>query len=237
MPLAHPAGVIIHPHMLMKRTHTTGAIVFVVLLLAGIVSIKGDLFGKNASAVVVGAEQDSAVEAVDEQPADNELIREVLANPRKVKPLPPEKIDSETLWLARVIYSETKRPEEMELVAWVVRNRVETQYRGRTSYRDAVLDPFQFSAFNPGDRKRAHYTSLTRTSDAPGFQNALTIAHSVRNADESYRPFEERTRHFYSERSMVGVKHPNWAKGGEKVKPQRNFELDEQRFRFFAGVY
>lgn len=225
----------------MKRTHTTGAVIFsLVLLLIGAFSISGNLFGKTAATAIIASEREDAdLEASEDAEAivDSEFIKEVLDNPRKVTPLPPEKIDSETLWLARVIYSETKRPEEMELVAWVVRNRVETQYRGKKSYRDAVLDPFQFSAFNPGDRKRAHYTGLTANSNAPGFANAITIAHGVRHADGDFRPFSQKTRHFYSERSMVGVKHPNWAKGGEKVNPQRNIELDERRFRFFANVY
>ncbi|MFW5973139.1 MAG: hypothetical protein ACOCTG_04030 [Bacteroidota bacterium] len=172
-------------------------------------------------------------EALD---ASATFIEDVLQNPRKVTPLPAEKIDSETLWLARVIYSETKRPEEMELVAWVIRNRVETRYRGKATYQATVLDPWQFSAFNPNDRKRQHYSNLTTSSTAPGFDNALRIAYGVRNADERYRPFSKTTRHFYSERSMVGVKHPNWARDGRKVVPQRNVTIDERRFRFFENV-
>ncbi|WP_243663594.1 cell wall hydrolase [Rhodothermus marinus] len=81
--------------------------------------------------------------------------------------MPPEAIDSETLWLARVIYSETKRPEEMELVAWVVRNRVETRFRGKATYRDVVLDPFQFSAFIPYNPRRQYYMRLTPHSRRP----------------------------------------------------------------------
>lgn len=225
----------------MKTEHTTGAFVFSLLLIfTGVFSIHGKLFGKTSATAFVPAETEAVEEVTDEIAEDVDLdanlIREVLQNPRKVSPLPPEKIDTETLWLARAIYSETKRPEEMELVAWVVRNRVETRYRGKTTYQAAVLDPFQFSAFNPGDRKRTFYGSLTPQSKAPGFANALRIAYSVRNADPSYRPFSKSTRHFYSERSMVGVKHPNWAAGGTKVNPQRTFEVDERRFRFFEGV-
>lgn len=227
--------------VLMKRTNTTAAIGFsILILLVGIFSIRGNLFGKTAATAFVlnEVEEDTGEEAVENsEKMDSELIAEVLENPRKVKPLPAEKIDSETLWLARVIYSETKRPEEMELVAWVVRNRVETKYRGKQTYQSAVLDPYQFSAFNPGDRKRTHYSGLTANSNAPGFSNAITIAHSVRNADANYRPFSQKTRHFYSEQSMVGVKHPNWAKGGKKVNPQRDYQVDERRFRFFAEVY
>lgn len=225
-------------HSLMKTEHTTGALVFSLLLIfTGVFSIHGSLFGKASATAFVPAETEAVEPVAEELDVDANLIREVLQNPRKVTPLPPEKIDSETLWLARAIYSETKRPEEMELVAWVVRNRVETRYRGKTSYQAAVLDPFQFRAFNPGDRKRTFYSGLTTKSKAPGFDNALRIAYSVKNADPSYRPFSKSTRHFYSERSMVGVKHPNWAAGGTKVSPQRTFELDEHRFRFFEGVY
>lgn len=220
----------------MKTKHTTKAILFSLsLIVTGIFFIRGSIIEKAAATAVVPAEAPAPVE-VEPPAVESQYIRDVLQNPRRVTPFPLEKIDSETLWLARAIYSETKRPEEMELVAWVVRNRVETRYRGKASYESAVLDPFQFSAFNPGDRKRTYYSSLTPQSKARGFDNALRIAFSVRHADASYRPFSKKTRHFYSERSMVGVKHPNWASGGTKVNPQRTFEIDEQRFRFFEGV-
>ena len=83
---------------------------------------------------------------------------EAMRNPRKLTPLPPEMIDNETLWLARAIFSETKRPEEQILVAWVIRNRVETGYRGNAhmktwswirissahSFQETWDDPFTF---------------------------------------------------------------------------------------------
>jgi spore germination cell wall hydrolase CwlJ-like protein len=244
----------------MNRTHTAGLTFFaVVVVLIGLMGTGGDLFGKalttallpSKAAEIETSEEQSVVET-SEQATENEatveagsdaapvlsdeVVRRVINNPQRVKPLPVEQIDTETLWLARVIYSETKQPEEMELVAWVVRNRVETRYRGRDSYRSAVLDPYQFSAFNPGDRKRQHYSNLTHRSNAPGFDRALSIAHTVKNAGEHFRPFSQTTRHFYSERSMVGVRHPAWAKDGVKVDPKRSFTLDERRFRFFADV-
>ncbi len=220
----------------MKKEHTTGALVFALLVLfTGMFSVNEKLLGSAATTAVLPDTAPSNDEVLEVAPSASDMIQEVLRNPQKVKPLPPELIDSETLWLARVIYSETKRPEEMELVAWVVRNRVETDYRGKSSYKDAVLDPFQFSAFN-GGRKRAHYSGLSHQSSAPGFSTAIGIAYSVRHADPSYRPFSRKTRHFYSERSMIGVKHPRWAAGGRKVTPQRAFQLDELRFRFFEGV-
>lgn len=140
----------------------------------------------------------------------------------------------DVLWLARVIYSETKRPHEQELVAWVVRNRVETNYRGEASYREVVLDPYQFSAFNRGSAKRAHYSSLTWSSMAPGFQRALSIARQVAYAPASRRPFSETTRHFFSRRSMVGGATPAWARGMRPVALDRSIEPD--RFRFYDQV-
>ncbi len=140
----------------------------------------------------------------------------------------------EVLWLARCIYSETKQPSEQELVAWVVRNRVETGYRGNTSYRDAVLDPWQFSAFNQNSPKRSYYSGLSASSTAPGFQTALKIAERVAHAPAAQRPFAQETRHFYSERSMVGGKTPKWAVDEEPVKLAKR--VDPRRFRFYDSV-
>ncbi len=165
-----------------------------------------------------------------------ELVETIRRDPQRIPALPPTLIDPETLWLARCIYSETKRPEEMELVAWVVRNRVETRYRGRSSYRDVVLDPFQFSAFNPNNPKRSFYSTLDTRTPIGSWQRALTIAHSVRQAEAEYRPFSMQTRHFFSERSMIDQTHPEWARGQDPVSPSRPFRVDERRFRFYEGI-
>ena len=175
-------------------------------------------------------------EALDPALPSNTLA---LPDVRRLQPLPPaqlKQLDSETLWLARCIYSETKRPEEQELVAWVIRNRVETGYRGQRTFRDVVLDPYQFSAFNPGTRTRAKYARLTAYSKAAGWQKALRIAHEVRRMPASLRPFSNTTRHFYSARSMKGRRAPAWAHGQAPVKPLRNFAVDAQRFRFFENI-
>lgn len=144
-------------------------------------------------------------------------------------------VTNDVLWLARGIYSETKRGEEQELVAWVIRNRVETGYRGQTEYEAVVTDPYQFSAFNPGSPKRRLYSSLTPSADSPAFVQALQIAHDVYHAPASARPFPVKTRHFYSERSMVGGAAPNWSAGHAPVRPTR-YRVDPRRFRFYAGV-
>ena len=175
-------------------------------------------------------------------PADSMLARlmitgEIKLHPTRLPLVPDEEIDQETLWLARCIFSETKRPEEQELVAWVVRNRVETQYRGKETYEAVVLDPWQFSAFNRDDDKRHYYRNLTlRNKNIVGWQRAVSIAYYVRHASASYRPFSDQTLFFYSERSMVGRSHPTWARGMTQIHPPERYKIDERRFRFFAGV-
>jgi hypothetical protein len=145
-------------------------------------------------------------------------------------------VSDDILWMARCAYSETKKPEEQELVAWVIRNRVETGYRGERTYRGTVLDPYQFSAFNPGSRKRRLYMNLAPTSDALGWARALEIAHRVYYSPERERPFPAETRHFYSERSMRGRIQPTWAEGETPVQVTR-YRIDPRRFRFYSGIY
>lgn len=167
-----------------------------------------------------------------------ELLEAAYGAPSEVRPsvqhLPD--VDDATLWLARAIYSETKKPHEQELVAWVVRNRVETQYRGQSTYRDVVLDPRQFSAFNYGSGRRAFYMNLQPSTPLSSWQQALHVAYYVRHADEAYRPFHISTRHFFSQVSMPYHRFPHWANQSQKVEPQWNVTLDEWRFRFYANL-
>jgi hypothetical protein len=158
--------------------------------------------------------------------------------PVDINPIPvysASLVNEDVLWLARCIYSETKTASEQELVAWVIRNRVETGYRGQHTYEGVVTDPYQFSAFNPGSSTRALYTHLVPGSESAGWQRALEIAHDVYYAPASARPFEATTRHFYSERSMAGGRAPAWANGHEPVRPVSS-RIDPRRFRFYSGV-
>jgi hypothetical protein len=159
--------------------------------------------------------------------------------PVDINPIPAfsaAQVNEDVLWLARCAYSETKRAEEQELVAWVVRNRVETGYRGQRAYRDVVLDPYQFSAFNPGSTKRRLFLNLHPESDAQGWQQALEIAHRVYYSPERDRPFDDRTRHFYSERSMRGRMKPVWADGETPVQVT-GYTIDPRRFRFYSDIW
>ena len=149
-------------------------------------------------------------------------------------------VRSRDLWLARCIYAETNRPEEQQLVGWVVRNRVETQFRGETTYKGVILDPGQFTPFNgenwPGGRYRNYYLWLHTAAEAPGWKEAIRIAVHVTHAPDSWRPFPLATRHFFSQQSMPGQRWPWWAKGKEPVRVRGSFRPDPMRFRFFAGV-
>lgn len=166
--------------------------------------------------------------------ARSTFLRQVLHQPKRLPLLRPEDLDEETLWLARCIYSETQVAQEMLLVAWVVRNRVETGYRGQRTYKGVVLDPQQFSAFNPGNPKRDFFSTLTWESEAHNWQRALHLAWYVRHARSSERPFSRRTRHFFSEVSMPDASQPDWAIGKEALDIAN---VDAARFRFYSGVY
>ena len=181
--------------------------------------------------------------ATEVLPADTSAAPHVVVEPnvtptfdvRQLPAVPANLIDDETLWLARAIYSETKRPDEQWLVAWVIRNRVETRYRGRRTYQEVVLDPFQFSAFNEGNPKRASYESLTPESSVAGWQRVLRIAYHARHLDGVHRPFPRSTRHFYSERSLPAGA-PVWAEGQHPIDLPATFDIEAERFRFFSGV-
>ena len=148
-------------------------------------------------------------------------------------------------WLARMLISETNRPEEMVYVAWVARNRLDMNYRGATSYRDVVLQPRQFSAFNRGMRYRAYYrrvvfdgyhqnSNTPRHSTEQARRQALSIAYQVMGASRSDAPFGSNVTHFYSPVSMSGgVGHmPPWA---PSMKPVTVESVDSYRFRFFQS--
>jgi hypothetical protein len=141
----------------------------------------------------------------------------------------------ETMRLARCIYSESHRRHEQELVAWVVRNRVETRYRGESTYREVIIDPFQFSAFNYNSPTRDYLLELDSTYTSRGWIQAMEVARRVILADVDDRPFPITTRHFYSERSLGDAEIPIWSLESEPVRPHR-YEVDEKRFRFFDGV-
>ncbi len=139
---------------------------------------------------------------------------------------------TEILWLARIVYSETKRPHEQRLVAWVVRNRVDTGYTGRT-YEAVANHSSQFSGLQPSDPRYEHNISRWWESSGTSWKSALKIAKEVYFAPESERPFSVTTRHFYS---PVAVSKPDWARGREAVRVVRSSSAHAPRFAFYARV-
>jgi hypothetical protein len=140
----------------------------------------------------------------------------------------------EVLWLARCLLSETNFAHEQRLVAWVVRNRVETRYRG-DRYREVVLEPMQFSAFNTPSARRDQILGLNQYSGDATWRQALDVALEVYQADASANPFAITTRHFYSPISMPGRREPPWSSSGNVVDVSRH-GVDPLRFRFFDGI-
>lgn len=141
-------------------------------------------------------------------------------------------VDDEILWLARTIYSESKRAEEQTLVAWVIRNRVESPYFPDT-YRDVVLQKGQFSGMHATDAQYWTNTSLDYDDESEAWTTALSIARAVYFADPILRPLPAGVLHFYSPISMSG-RTPTWAADLTPVQSVR--DGDAVRFAFFAGV-
>lgn len=137
----------------------------------------------------------------------------------------------EILWLARVIHSETKDADEMYDIAWVVRNRVETNFRGDT-YEKVAKSKNQFSGLQPSDVHYRYNISRTYESTGEAWKNSVEVAKEVYNAPSSKRPFPITVRHFYS---PVAVDAPMWADHGELhsevIDPKGNV-----RFAFYDGV-
>lgn len=151
----------------------------------------------------------------------------------RLRALPPLQMD-EVTWLARCLTTESDRPREQWYVAWVVRNRVETQFAGIT-YREVVLEPYQFSAFNTSSPARDAALALTPFSEAPHWREAVRIALAVVNDDGTGRPFPASVRHFYSPVSMPGGMVPEWARGRQPVA-LNDPAVSDHRFRFYDGL-
>ena len=142
--------------------------------------------------------------------------------------------DPETIWLARALYSETDHPLEMHYVAWVIRNRIELEYNGASTYREAILAPYQFSAFNTAERRAELLTLDAGTKGNLLWSFALQVAIDVRQADDEERLLPQNTTHFYSQISMPKDKpHPDWRWHMSQVHVS---EVSSYRFRFFQST-
>ena len=94
----------------MSKTDFPGYLLGTLLLLfIGSFAFHGNLLGKTLSSafVPVGEKADPKITLSEIEATSanfEEFVAIIQENPQKIKPLPPEEIDSETLWLARCIY-------------------------------------------------------------------------------------------------------------------------------------
>jgi len=108
---------------------------------------------------------------------------------------------------AKTVYGEARgEPEGGKVaVAWVIRNRAETQYRGGTP-EEVCLRPAQFSCWNPGDPNLPKLKYLNTQSE--GFRQCL-LAVAMVFADLVDDPTNG-SRHYH----VAGL-NVNWAEGEE----------------------
>lgn len=140
----------------------------------------------------------------------------------------------EILWLGRILYSESKVREEQIIVAWVVRNRVESEYRGAKSYKEVALSPSQFSGLWPSDAQYKNNMGLGYSDTGnKDWQQALAIAQAVYFADESLRPISESVQHFYS--PIAVTRDPHWAKNKKATLVLKD-DKGSIRFAFYDNV-
>lgn len=139
----------------------------------------------------------------------------------------------EILWLARIMYSETKRADEQRLIGWVVRNRVDTGYTGRT-YEDVAKHSNQFSGLQPYDARYEHNISRWRSSPGKSWEAALQIAKEVYFADSSERPIALTTRHFYSPNAVA--KTPVWAQNRQAAELVKDPQTKRVRFALYDKI-
>lgn len=140
-------------------------------------------------------------------------------------------VDDEILWFARTIYSESKDAGEQRLVAWVIRNRVESDLYPDT-YKEVVLQKGQFSGMHPSDRQYSINTSLDYDDSSPAWDSALSIARSVYYGSSLLSPLSSEVMHFYSPISVINT--PSWAAGLEPAHTVRDTGTSAVRFAFYA---
>lgn len=123
----------------------------------------------------------------------------------------------EVMWATRAVLSETHRPSEMLLIANVIRNRLDLKYRGKSTAKGVILDPFQFSAFNPGRDSRWRYIQMD-ASAATGQQwmKAWRAARFAMTAPRDLLPLNNKcVTHFVHPKGLLRT--PEWVYEMEQV--------------------
>ena len=163
------------------------------------------------------------------------LMAETAKSPLKAYTDVSSQESQDILWLSRILYSESKVREEQIMVAWVVRNRVESGYRGAESYKDVAKSPAQFSGLWPNDNQ--YKLNISRSYETKGdkaWDQALAIAQAVYFASDALRPISDTVQHFYSPMSVL--RDPHWSVGKKPAMVLRDSETGSVRFAFYDGV-
>lgn len=123
----------------------------------------------------------------------------------------PERMPSREL-LARTIWGEARGEsyEGMLAVGEVMMNRLRTNYRGKRTIQDVILDPYQFSAWLASDPNRSLMLAVgfaaARFSQAWKAAGEVLDGARVLGADD--------WRHYYN----PDVASPSWAKTAKETR-------------------
>lgn len=116
----------------------------------------------------------------------------------------------EVLWATRTIISETKNASEMIFIGNVIRNRVDLNYRGRKTVRQVILDPYQFSAFNPNRNSRGRYINMTEKDISDSlWDKAWEAARFTMTAPREVLPFSNPCINHFAHHKRV-IDKPDW---------------------------
>lgn len=189
------------------------------------ISVRGDVVTGPTGTCTVGSQPAEDLRSCGLTAAERERALSLLLAQQSVQQAHSaanRPSQQELLWTARTLYSETKKPYEMELVAAVVLNRRDSPRYPDTVER-VVQEEWQFTGIHRGTKA----TQLT-LDDYRGGQTewrlAVRISHHMLTLPDSLRPLQDVT-HFYS---PVSVDHePNWARG---VEPRYSIG---DRFEFY----
>lgn len=121
------------------------------------------------------------------------------------------KVQEQALWIARVLMSEDKREEPWTMMASIIINRTNMNYRGKTTTWGVIHDTSQFSAV--GSDKWGEYKRLTLSSGNTLFNRAYEISLNVLVVGVPKR--YKRITHAYYPETMKAVygyerDHPDW---------------------------
>jgi hypothetical protein len=151
---------------------------------------------------------------IDSLRAVHQQTREQLTDAKRIANSRTEGLSGaerrEVLWATRTIISETKNASEMIFIGNVIRNRVDLNYRGRKTVRQVILDPYQFSAFNPNRNSRRKYINMTEkhVSDSL-WAKAWKAARFTMTAPREVLPLSNPCINHFAHQKRV-VDKPDW---------------------------